>query len=82
MFELLILFLVIVGFVMMLKVGAFILHLILVPFQIVGALLVGLIAAPFVLIMLPVLIVGALAIGLLLFGAIATTAGGILCGLC
>jgi len=82
MFELLFLFFIILGFVVMLKMGAVILHLIFLPFQIVGALFMAVIAAPFVLVMVPLLIAGAVAVGLLLFGVIAGTAGGILCGLC
>ena len=79
MFELLVLFLMIVGFVVMLKVGAVVLHLLFIPFQIVGGLFIALLAAPFLSIMLPLLLVGIAVAGFLIFGLVAGTAGGALC---
>ncbi len=82
MFELLFLFLLILGFVMVIKVGAVLLHLIFIPFQIIGGLFVALLAAPLIFILMPIILVGFVLAGMVLFGVFAAVGGALLGLIC
>ena len=82
MFELFFLFLLILGFVMVIKLGAVLLHLIFIPFQIIGGLFVALLAAPLIFILMPIILVGFVLAGMALFGVLAAVGGGLLGLIC
>ncbi len=78
MFELFFLFVVIVGVVLMIKVGALLLHLIFIPFQILGGLFVALLAAPLIIILLPILLLSLAVAGFVLLSVFGICAGSFL----
>jgi len=84
MFEFFLLLVVIGTVVLTVKLGALLLHLLLLPLKIVGGLLVALFALPVLIFVLPVVVIGAVLIGLalpvILVGGIAGLFG--LLGLC
>lgn len=60
------------GAVALLKLFGFVFQLILIPFQIVGGLLVGMLAIPFALLLVPVAILAVITLlGLVFFGGLA-----------
>jgi hypothetical protein len=85
MFELLILFVVLGTAALAVKVGAFFLHLLLLPLKLIGGLVAGFALLPILVLLLPVVVLIAVLIGLavpaiLLVGGIASLFG--LLGLC
>ena len=85
MFELLVLFVVLGAMVLAIKVGAFFLHLLLLPLKLIGGLVAGLALLPLLALLLPAVVLFAVLIGLavpaiVVIGGIAGLAG--LFGLC
>lgn len=78
MFELFFVFLIILGFVVMIKLGALLLHLIFIPFQIVGGLLLALLAAPLLILLMPIILLGLVVAGFALLSLMGVCAGGLL----
>ncbi|NNE10234.1 MAG: hypothetical protein HKN20_16865 [Gemmatimonadetes bacterium] len=66
-FMLLLVALVFLGGIALFKVGAFFFQLILIPFQIVGGLILGLLAIPLALVAIPVVIVVVLGLAAIFF---------------
>ncbi|MFH1279104.1 MAG: hypothetical protein ABIK65_12090 [Candidatus Eisenbacteria bacterium] len=58
MLELFVLVLGVAFLALLFKIGVVVLHLLLIPFQIVGGILLALLALPFALLALPVLLLG------------------------
>ena len=81
MLELIGIFAILFCLIVAIKAGALLLHVLLWPFQIAGALIVGVLAIPLFLVMVPVLVVG---FGLFLIfaaGVAFSLVGGLLCAL-